>query len=182
MSTAPPARTTARPISPPLLPSVRDASSATSAERWISTTSCRQRREPPPRRRADPAGPRSPRQRRFRKPAHRHRRATRPRSRFGRCCAARASCRRRSGRTGNPERCSEFSVANEPSEFVCRQTRLTVSRKIRALDLERETGVEPATLSLGMRSVESAAHVRGWQPSTAQMTDGHSRVHDSASL
>jgi excisionase family DNA binding protein len=31
--------------------------------------------------------------------------------------------------------------------------------------MERETGFEPATLSLGMPSGESAADVRGWQPS-----------------
>ena len=30
--------------------------------------------------------------------------------------------------------------------------------------LERETGVEPATLSLGMRSDDSAGHGGGWQP------------------
>ncbi|OLC65449.1 MAG: hypothetical protein AUH69_09460 [Actinobacteria bacterium 13_1_40CM_4_65_12] len=49
-------------------------------------------------------------------------------------------------------------------------------------ELERETGVEPATLSLGMRSSDSAGHVTGWQASeTPVVGDPGSSAPSSAS-
>jgi excisionase family DNA binding protein len=40
------------------------------------------------------------------------------------------------------------------------------------LELERETGFEPATLSLGMAPGESAGAVHGWQPSETRTLGG----------
>jgi len=38
------------------------------------------------------------------------------------------------------------------------------TQELLEVGLERETGIEPATLSLGMRSDDSAGHGGGWQP------------------
>src|SRR4051794_4445567 len=56
---------------------------------------------------------------------------------------------------------------------ACSRGQSTVGRKEnQVLELERETGFEPATLSLGMAPGESAGAVHGWQPSETRTLGG----------